>query len=69
MVSSEATTAAQRRANASLPVTGTEVALRPAEQVHQPALAKRQTEQIGDCHQQPLVGKRLLGVERSGNRM
>jgi hypothetical protein len=38
-----------------------------AEQVHQPALAEAQPEQIGERGLQPLVGERLVGLEVGGH--
>jgi hypothetical protein len=48
---------------------GLEPALGAAQQVHQPALAEAQPEQVGECGLQPLVGKRLVGLEVGGDSM
>jgi hypothetical protein len=49
--------------------TGTEPALRAPEQVHQPALAERQAEQVGERRLQPFVGERLKGLQIRRHRM
>jgi SRSO17 transposase len=40
-----------------------------AEQVHQPALAEAQPEQVGERGLQPLVGERLVRLEVGGHRV
>jgi len=58
---------AQRR-DGRLP-PGLEPTLGAAEQVHQPALAEAQPEQVGERGLQPLVGERLEGLEVDGHRV
>src|SRR5829696_8669848 len=58
---------AQRRAG--ILAWGLELTLRPAQQVHQPALADGEPEQVGERTLQPLVGQRLEGLEVSCHRM
>ncbi len=48
---------------------GMEAALRAAEQVHQPALAEGEAEQIGERRLQPLVGQGLEGLQVRRHRM
>jgi hypothetical protein len=55
----------QRRDGSLAP--GLEPALGAAEQVHQPALAEAQPEQVGERGLQPLVGERLVGLEVGGH--
>jgi hypothetical protein len=49
--------------------TRMETALRAAEQVHQPALAERQSEQVGERRLQPFVRERLKGLEVRRHRV
>jgi hypothetical protein len=49
--------------------TRTEAALRAAEQVHQPALAEREAEQVGERRLQPLIRERLKGLQVRRHRM
>jgi hypothetical protein len=58
---------AQRRDGRLAPVL--EPALGAAEQVHQPALAEAQPEQVGERGLQPLVGERLVRLEVGGHRV
>ena len=46
-----------------------EPALGPAQQVHQPALADCQAEQVRKRRLQPLVGQRLVGLQVSRHRV
>jgi hypothetical protein len=49
--------------------TGTEAVLRAPEQVHQPALAEGEAEQVGQRRLQPLVGQGLKGLEVRRHRV
>ena len=52
-----------------LVATRAKAPLRALEQVHEPALAEPQTEQVGQRRLQPLVGERLEGLEIRRHRM
>jgi hypothetical protein len=66
-VGSDHLSTVQRRDGRLAP--GLEPTLGTAEQVHQPALAEAQPEQVGQCGLQPLVGERLVGLEVGGDSM
>jgi hypothetical protein len=57
-----------QRRNGGL-ATRTEARLRAAEQVHQPALAEAEPEQVGQRRLQPLIRERLKGLEIRRHRV